>query len=142
MNLREHNLKIIEPLIETKYNDYGGYVAIDGSDKGDFHTLCEDHGISRKDYFLIGMTFTDFSLNSIGKRGTLPCTAIVLKTSEYGNTFDEISKKISSMNGKVTAHRILFEVNYSDIGKYIKRLDVGVVTKMSKHISEIEIIEK
>lgn len=142
MNLNEHNLKLIEELVSTQYDDYNGYVAIDGHMGADLHKMCEDYGIDKDKYFLIRVTFREHTIDGIGMLGHLSCTAIVIEKSKYGNTFDEIRTKLSIEKGKAKAKRISFNMKYSELAKYINRIDLGIVTKMSRYISNIEFDEE
>jgi len=141
MNTKEYNLDLIEPLVRTQYGDYGGYIQIDGHSGADLFKLCEDHGIDMDKYFLIAFSCGEHTTGGIGKREKLYCSAIVLETKDYGNNFDEIQKKLDSNNGKAKAKQIAFEISYSDFGKYIKRIDFAVATKLTKHITELKIKE-
>jgi hypothetical protein len=139
MNKNNYNLEIIESLVSTQYGDYGGYIQIDGHSGADLFKLCEDHGISRDKYFLIGFGCGESTTNGIGQRNEVYCRALVLETSKYGNSFDEIQKTLASNNGKAKAKQIHFTVKYKDFTKYIKRFDFMVTTKLTKHISKIDI---
>lgn len=141
MNKNDYNLDLIESLVSTQYGDYGGYIQIDGHSGADLFQLCEDHGIDMEKYFLIGLSCGEHTTGGIGKREKIHCSALLLETKIYGNNFDEIKNKLDSENGKAKAKRISFEVKYSDFGKYIKRIDFMVTTKLTKHITEIKIKE-
>lgn len=139
MNKNEYNLEIIESLVSTQYGDYAGYIQIDGHNGADLFKLCEDHGIDMNKYFLIGLSCGEHTIDGIGKRKKIHCAAILLQTKDYGNSFDQIAASLKKDDGKLNAVRISFEVDYCDLGKYIKRLDFTVATKLSKHISELKI---
>lgn len=139
MNTENYNLDLIKNLTRTKYGDYGGYIQIDGHSGADLFQLCEDHGIDMDKYFLIGLNCGENITGRIGQGHKIHCSAILLETKEYGNTFDQISENLASKEGKAIAKRISFEVKKSDFGKYVKRIDFTVVTKITKHISELKI---
>ncbi|AGC78252.1 hypothetical protein LX97_02954 [Nonlabens dokdonensis] len=141
MNTNNYNLELIEDLVRTQYGDYGGYIQIDGHSGADLFKLCNDHGIDMDKYFLIGLSAGEHTTTGIGKREKLSFMALVIETAEYGSSFDEIQKNIELNNGVAKAKKVHFNVNYSDLGKYIKRFDFMVATKLTKHISEIEILE-
>lgn len=139
MNTENYNLDLIKDSVRTQYGDYGGYIQIDGHSGADLFKLCEDHGIDMDKYFLIGLNCGEHTTDGIGKRNKIHCSAILLETKDYGKTFDQISEKLTNSEGKAKAKRISFEVNYSDFGKYVKRIDFTVATKLTKYISELKI---
>lgn len=139
MNKNDYNLEVLESLVSTQYGDYTGYIQIDGHHQADLFKLCADYGIDMDKYFLIGLSCGEHTIDGIGKREELYCSAILLETKDYGNTFDEIAKYLERNKGKAKAKRISFQVSYSDFGKYIKRIDFAVATKLTKHISELKI---
>jgi len=141
MNKNDYNLDLIEPLVRTQYGDYGGYIQIDGHSGADFFKLCTDHGIDMNIYFLIGFSCGEHTIGGIGKRDKILCSALLLETKEYGNNFEDIKKNLENNNGRVKAKQISFDVKYSDFGKYVKRFDFMVTTKLTKYISEIKIKE-
>lgn len=141
MNIKEYNLDLIKSLVRTQYGDYGGYIQIDGHSGADLFKLCRDHGIDMDKYFLIAFTCGEHTIDGIGKREKLNCSAIVLQTKDYGNNFDEIQKKLIENNGKAKAKQFAFEISYSDFGKYVKRIDFAVATKLTKSITELTITE-
>lgn len=112
---------------------------MDGNDRGDLHSLCEDHGVDRKKYFLIGFGCGDSGITGIGQRNSIYCRALVLEKSKYGSSFDEIQKTLAEKGGKAKAKQIHFSVDPKVFGKYIKRMDFMVATKLTAYISDIEI---
>jgi hypothetical protein len=139
MTKSDYNLNIIESLVSTQYGDYGGYVQIDGHSGADLFKLCEDHGVDMDKYFLIGFGFGESTIDGIGRKESIYCRALVLETSKFGNTFDEIKESLAVKNGKAKAKQFHFSVKLKDFTKYIKRIDFMVATKLTKHISKIEI---
>lgn len=142
MNLNNYNIELIKDLVSTQYGDYDGLIQIDGHSSADLSKLCKDHGVNTDKYFLIGLKAGEFTTTGIGKRNILPFMALVLDKTEYGESFDEIKKNIDSKSGIVKAKTFHFYVNYNDLGKYIKRFDFMVATKLTKYISEIKIQEE
>jgi hypothetical protein len=110
-----------------------------GYSGNDLHQLCEDHGVDRKKYFLIGFGCGEFTINGIGQNNTIYCRALVLEKSKYGSSFDEIQKSITDKGGNAKAKQIHFKVDPTVFTKYIKRFDFMVATKLTAHISNIEI---
>ena len=139
MNTNNYNLDFIESLVSTQYGDYGGYVQIDGHSGSDLFKLCEDHGIDMDKYFLIGFGCGETTINGIGQRDSVYCRALVLETSKYGNNFDEIQKFLAINDGKAKAKQFHFSVKSKDFTKYIKRFDFMVATKLTQHISKLDI---
>lgn len=141
MNTNDYNLEIIEDSVSTQYGDYGGYIQIDGHSGADLFKLCEDHGVNMDKYFLIGFGCGESTIDRVGQRDSVYCRAWVLETSEYGNTFDEIKKALDARGGRAKAKQVHFSVKYKDFTKYIKRFDFMVATKLTKHISDLDIEE-
>lgn len=139
MNKSNYNLNIIEPLLGTQYGDYGGYIQIDGHSGADLQRLCYDNGIDEKKYFVIGFGCGESSGEGVGKRNSIYCSAIVLETSKYGSTFDEVQKYIATAGGKVKAKRVHFSIDPKMFSKYIKRFDFMVAMKITSHIFDIEV---
>lgn len=141
MNINDYNLDLIESLVRTQYGDYGGYIQIDGHSGADLFKMCEDHGIDMEKYFLIGLSCGEHTMDGIGRRGYIHCSALLLETKEYGKNFDQIREKLEKEDGKAKAMKIMFKVSYSDLGKYVKRIDFMVATKLTRHIRKLKITE-
>ncbi len=141
MNNKKHNLNLIEELVSTQYGDYGGYIQIDGHFGTDIFTLCADNGIDVNSYFVIGLSFGEHTTDGIGLEDFLSCSAILLEKERYGDNFDDISIKIQKEGGIVKAIRKKFNVPYAKLHKYVKRYDCTILTRLSQHISELEIVE-
>ena len=139
MRTENYNLEIIEELVSTKYNDFGGYIQVDGHNPADLSKLCEDHGIKMDKYFLISFGMGESTIDGIGRNDEVYCRAILLETKIYGNSFDEICEKIKELNGYVKAKQIHFNVKYKTLYKYIKRYDFVVASKLTKYISNMEL---
>jgi len=139
MNTQDFNFQLIEEFVRTHYGDYSGYIQIDGHSGADLFNLCKDNGVDMEKYFLIGLSAGEHTISGIGNHDKLFVMALVIERSKYGKTFDEIQKYLQSNNGKAKAKKIHFEVKYSDLGKYIKRFDLMVVTKITQYISQLEL---
>ena len=68
--------------------------------------------------------------------GDLFCTVLMLEKSRYGNTFEEIEHKLPD---EIKVLKKVFSVPYSNIGKYIKRVDALLFTKIGNSISSMKI---
>lgn len=141
MRTSNFNLKILENLVGTQYGDMTGLIQIDGhTSLSELYKLCEENGVERDKYFLIGFGFSDFTTGGVGIHGKAHCTVLLLDKSKYAQSFDEIKEQLI-INPKVDVIKRTFEVNYSDFKKYIKRVDALMMTEMANYISEMNIIE-
>lgn len=139
MTTTDYNLEIIKGLVSTQYGDFGGYVQIDGHFGSDLSKLCEDQGVDMDKYFLIGFGFGESTIDGVGRRNSVYCRALVLEKKKYGNGFDEIKQTLASKNGKAKAKQLHFSMEYTSFTKYIKRFDFMVATKLTRHISELDV---
>jgi len=136
------NFKILENIVHTQYGDMTGLIQIDGhTSLSELRKLCEEKGIEREKYFLIGFGFSDFTTNGIGEDGNVICTVLLLETEKYAQTFDEIKEQLS-LNPKVDVIKKTFEIDYRDFGKYIKRVDSMMLTQLGNYIQEMNIIDE
>lgn len=135
--MKEFNLQLIEEQVGTQYSDYSGYIQIDGHSGADLFKLCEDNGLNLENNFLLSFGMSESTINGIGQRNKIMCRALILEN--YGNSFDSVSKKIQSLNGKAKAKQYTFDIEYKDLTKYIKRFDFMVLTKISNYITDLKI---
>lgn len=132
---------VLEDLVGTQYGDLTGLIQIDGHNNiSEMYDLCAKNGISREEYFLIGIGFAEFTTDGIGTHGSVSCTVLLLETNKYAQTFDEIKSQLV-LQSKVDVIKKTFNVNYSDLGKYIKRVDTMLLTEMGNYIKEMNVIE-
>ena len=101
------NLNQMERAISTQYTDFKGIAAIDTHDGAGLADLAKDYGIDTDRYFVYGASCYD--LEPIGKR-KLSVNLLLIDGNTYGRS-------------------------YSDLGKYIKRVNIGVVSSLSAHIN-------
>ncbi|MCD7968966.1 MAG: hypothetical protein LUF87_01255 [Alistipes sp.] len=140
--MKTFNEHLLEDLVSTKYGDMSGLIQIDGHDNIlSLYKLCDDHGIDTDHYFLIGFGISDFSLRGLGENGIAFCHVFLLEKSKYANTYDEI-QKIFIDNPSVSVIKKSFTVKYTDLGKYIKRLNTFMLTSLADNIEKLEVIEE
>lgn len=133
------NLNILKGLVNCKYNDLEGLISIDKSDS--FSTLCEEYGINRDEFFMLGFGLSEFSLNGIGKSGKVSCYVLLLETQKYGHSFEDIKKNIQDVES-VDVIKKSFKIPYSELGRYIKRFNFMALSGISEHIPVINIKEE
>ena len=126
--MKNFNLNQLERAISTQYTDFKGIAAIDTHDGSGLADLAKDYGIDTDKYFVYGASCYD--LEPIGKR-ELSVTLLLIDKYTYGRSFDEISQ----YQGIVQIEPRRIQVPYSDLGKYIKRVNIGVVSDLSSHIN-------
>ena len=67
MRTNNFNYEILEDLVGTNYGDMTGLIQIDGHmSLSELYNLCEENGIDKDKYFLIGFGFSDFTTNGVG----------------------------------------------------------------------------
>ncbi len=134
------NFSAIKEHAGTHYGDFTGVIQIDGhSNISSIYKLCEDHNFSTSDIFIIGFEMSDFE--GIGQRNQTSCSILYVSKDEYGDNFEAIETNIRQ-NGKVTLKKKNLYVNYSDLGKYIKRYNFIATTELTRFASTIEIEEE
>lgn len=141
MGYEKFNLEILEKTVNTQYGDFGGLIQVDRSDTYDFNKLCSEKGIDMNKYFLLGVHFGTSSLTNISKQDSLYCFVLLIETKKYGNSFDEISKKLLENGNKADIKSFDFKVTYQELAKCIKRFHLGFVSPLSKYIDEFSIKE-
>jgi hypothetical protein len=134
------NIGILKGLVETQYNDMEGLISIDQHADSDLFRLCEDNGIDMNYYFLFGFGLSEFTITGIGYRGEVYCSVLLIEKEKYGQTFDNIASKTSSVD-PVDVIKKSFRIKYEELGKYIKRFNFMVVSELSNYIQEINIQE-
>lgn len=134
------NINILNDIVSTQYNDMKGLISIDTHSGANLFDLCKDNGIDMKHYFLLGFGLSEFTLDGIGKIDKVSCSVLLLDKSKYGNNFDEISNKIRSLDA-VDVEKKTFTINYTDLGKYIKRFDFLTVSDLSGSIKNMNLSE-
>ena len=113
--MKDFNLDFLQKEVGTKYNDMVGLAALDGhSSAVELQDLCKQQGVDLDKYDLVGLEFLDGE--TIGR---YPISVIALLT-----------KKEEELDAETTKiYKKRFYITYSDLGKYIKRLNFAVAYK-------------
>lgn len=136
------NVSKLKSLVGTKYGDLNGLIEIDNRNSiADFDTLLTEDEINSGDYFLVGIGFSDFTLNGVGENSQVFCVALLLETQKYGHTFEDIKTQLL-LNSKVDIVKKSFQMKYAELGKYIKKVDAALLNEMGRYIKEINIISE
>jgi hypothetical protein len=134
------NVSKLQSLVGTKYGDLNGLIEIDNRNSiAGFDTLLTEDEISSGDYFLVGIGFSDFTLNGVGENSQVCCVALLLETQKYGYTFEDIKTQLL-LNSKVDIIKKSFQMKYAELGKYIKKVDAALLDEMGRYIKEMNII--
>ena len=136
------NLTAIKEHVRTQYGDLTGVIQIDGhSNVTSLYDLCLDYGFQTEGIFIVGFGFNESTINGIGKRDKMVCSIFYVIKSESGNNFEEISNTINkTVTSRIKRKNIYIE--YSKIGKYIKRFDFIAFTEILRNVNTIEIDEE
>lgn len=137
--MTDFNTLIIEEEVSTQYNDLRGIIAIDQHTASELSNLCRSKKIDMEKYTLIGFGMTEFTTDGIGRKDSVNCNVYLIESNKYGNNFDEIESKLKS-SAIVDVVKKTFKVSYTELYKYIKRYDFIALTRLSKHIKNINII--
>ena len=110
--MKDFNLDFLQKEVGTKYNDMVGLAALDGHlSTVELQDLCKQQGVDLDKYDLVGLEFLDGE--TIGR---YPISVIALFT-----------KKEEELDAETTKiYKKRFYITYSDLGKYIKRLNFAV----------------
>lgn len=128
---------ILNEEIQTQYNDMRGVAAIDGHESSCLNKLCKDNGVDLEKLFLVGLEFYDSEV--IGQR-PINMNAYLIEKEDGEDTYDKIAKRLS-MTPKVIIHKKSFHARYEDLAPYIKRLHIGVVSRLSENIQDAEFVD-
>lgn len=140
--MEDINFELIAEHVSTKYGDLTGVIQIDGHDNiSSIYELCKDAGVDTSEKFIIGFGLDDSSIAGVGESASAYCRIIYVDENIYGNTFDEIQKRITNDGGNLKAAKISFTVPYQVLGKYIKRLDFLAMSELTASATSIEIDE-
>ena len=130
----------LKSLVGTKFGDLNGLIEMDTRNViAGFDTLLTEDDINSGDYFLVGIGFSDFTLNGVGENSQVCCVALLLETHKYGHTFEDIKTQLL-LNSKVDIIKRSFQMKYAELGKYIKKIDAALLNEMGRYIKEINII--
>lgn len=132
------NYDLIESLIGTQYTDMKGFAAIDGHFPTTLWKLCNDNGIDTKNWFLIGLEFSDGE--TVGRYGARVAAYLVEKIAPEEN-YEQVAARLEC-EAEVSVHVKHFTVPYNRLGEYIKRIDIGVFTSMTNSIRSMKLIDE
>lgn len=124
--MKNFDFAIIDKEVSAQYNDYKGLIALDTHDGCGLFSMCKDFGIDTDKYFVYGATCYDsepIGNNSDGLR----IKFLLIEKKIYGDTYDKISKYSQTI--QLTEQSI--SVPYNQLGKYLKRISIGVVSNIS-----------
>ena len=136
--VRSFNFDILQEEIKTQYNDMRGIAAIDGHEPTYLHQLCTDNGIDPDKYFLVGLEFYDGE--TIG-RHPLVVYAYLIEKEEGDDVSNRFVKRLAN-TPKITIKKKSFSITYEDLGRYIKRLNIGVLSDLSEYIQDAEFVDE
>ena len=137
MYMKQFNYDLIKDEIETQYSDMKGIAAIDGHLNHFLWKLCEENGIDLHGWFLLGLGLSDGE--TIGKY-PLTVSAYLIERLSDDEPYEQVAERLENME-KVEIHTKMFNISYEDLGKYIKRLRIGVLGEISSHIHNAVFID-
>mgnify|MGYP000003164348 CR=1 FL=1 len=137
MSYKKFNLDFLNERISTQYTDMKGIVAIDGHNFSDLWKICTDNGVDLEKWFLVGLEFYDFE--PLGKRD-LHAMAYVIKNEDLEKSHDEIANRLQNKSD-TEIHIKRFTIPYNQMAKYIKRIQIGLVSELSSSIKNVTFID-
>ncbi len=138
--IKNQNVSKLKNLVGTKYGDLNGLVEVDNRNSvAGFDTILTEDDINSGDYFLVGMGFSDFTINGVGENSNVCCIALLLETQKYGHTFEDIKTQLL-LHNKVDIITKSFRMKYAELGKFIKKVDTALLNEMGRYIKEINIV--
>lgn len=138
----KEKLSQIQEYVSTQYGDLTGVIQIDGhSSITSIYELCKDYDFETENIFIVGFGMGESTISGVGEEDSIYCKILYVRKSDYGNNFDEISKKFRSI-GEIVLEQKNIDIKYSDLKKYIKRFEFIAVSDLIDFASKIEINEK
>jgi hypothetical protein len=135
--MKQFNYDLLKEKIGTQYNDMKGIAAIDGHHYDYLWRMCEDFGIELQNWFLVGIELSDWE--TIGQL-PLTVTAYLVEKLPNEDQYEQVAQRLEAQP-KVEIHKKSFNISYQDLGKYIKRLNIGVLGEIANHIKDAEFID-
>lgn len=127
--------------MSTQYGDLTGVIQIDCHENiTSIYNLCKDNNFDLDNKFILGFGLGEFTTTGIGTKGKVGCDILYVLKDEYGGNFEEIKASISSKDNLSLKKETIF-INYSDLGKYIKRFEFLSITRIAEDVMTIEIEE-
>lgn len=125
----------------SPYEDFKGIIKIDGHHSiTSIEKLCNDYGFKTNDKFIVGFGFEEITTNGVGRKDKICCRIYYIDKGEYGDNYDAIKEKIKE-NEFLILKKEVFNIRYSDLGKYIKRFSFIALSDISNLVDFIEIEE-
>lgn len=135
-------MNILDRHVSTRYGDYKGSIQIDFHSGTELFQLCKDNGIDTEKYFVMGFGLSESTTQGIGRSDEVGITLLLADKSQYGNSFDEIEKKVSDNGGKIELIKKRVYLPYTYLGRYIKRYEFLAINHMRDKIHSLEIKEE
>ena len=135
--MKKFNLEFLNKRIGTQYTDMKGIVAIDGHNYSDLWNLCTDNGVDLENWFLVGLECYDF--DPLGGRD-LHAMAYVLKKESLERGHDAIAGRLEETD-ETEIHIKHFTIPYNQLTKYIKRINIGLVSNLSSSMQNVTFID-
>ena len=135
--MQDFNFSLLKNEIGTQYNDMKGIAAIDGHMNDFLWRMCEDNGIDLHGWFLLGLEFSDGE--TIGEYPLTVSAYLVERASDH-EPYEQVAERLGNTE-KVEIHKKSFDITYQDLGKYIKRLNIGVLSDISSYIQDAVFID-
>lgn len=111
------------PTASAQYNDMTGTAAVDWHSASDIQQLAASKGIDIKRYFSIGVAFSGVPPKSF--------TIYAVDKNVVGNDYDTIDAYARANEGRIPIVEFHFSAKWEEIAKYMKRLEVVLLTKMN-----------
>jgi hypothetical protein len=122
---------------ETQYDDYEGTAAFDTHEGGGLHQLFNKYCSGKGYYFPVGLELGLGALTP-DSGGNITLTVVAVKHADYGKTMDEIMRNTSGARS-ATLYRFDAVIPLGHFGAFFKRMDVKVISKSLKHLSQMSV---
>lgn len=135
------NLKLLNSIAYTKYNDWKGVISIDNHGLNGLQDLCRDNGISIDKYFIMGFGLDDENSLGISESKSVTCTVLLLDKSKYGDSASRIIENTRDKN-QINVIKKSFRTSYADVAKSIKRFSFMALWKTRDNLPEFKITDE
>lgn len=130
-----NRIELLNDYVDAQYNDVKGLINID------FHTstnnlfqLCNDNDINTEHYFPVGLGFMDNNSNN----EIVICKVLVIDKMKYGIDYNKIIASTKNIDS-IDVISKTFEIKFSDLMRYIKRLDCVGLSNICDNFKSINI---
>lgn len=134
---KRFNTSLLEGEVSTQYTDMKGLAAIDGHEMTYLYQLCRDKGINMDEWYLLGLEIYDSE--PIGGHD-LTVTVMLIEKASKDESYDDLAKRIQQQP-YIPVTKKSFTMPYQELGRYVKRLSIGMVSDMSQYIHAINFVE-